>query len=71
MGQMSGVVEPELTPSIRCVLRIARVSRQRAIQRVQTIVMSCGAVGDVPGELGVVQLCRVNLERVSELDVPI
>lgn len=53
-------MERQTAPSISGVKSCPTERSQRVIQNVQTIVVTGGSIGNVPGEPGVVEFVRVN-----------
>ena len=58
---MRGIVERESRPDVVRILRVARVVHERLGQSVQTIVMTCGTVRDVPRVHRAVKLPGIRL----------
>lgn len=65
MRQMRRIVERQLTPPIHRIQRRPGVVLQRRHKRIQPVIVSSRAVGDVPRESWIVQLCRVDLAFVQ------
>lgn len=57
---MRAIMEDQFRPRIEHILRIPTIRLQRALQRIETIVVACGAVEHVHGAVGVVEARRVD-----------
>jgi len=57
---MCAIVENQPAPSVRRVLCVPRVVHKRRNERVQTIIMACSAIRNIPRPRWVIQLIRIS-----------
>lgn len=65
--QMRAIVESQPAPPVRRVLSVRSVGIEGPAQHIESIIVTCSSVGDVPGVARVVETSRVALVVVQRL----